>query len=297
MCRLFGLHAGRTAVAATFWLLDAPDSLSEQSRRNPDGTGLGVFGPDGVPLLRKEPMAAWHDREFASAAHELTGTTFLAHVRYATTGALDFADTHPFLQDDRLFAHNGVVHGLDVLDERLRELRVMDLVVGDTDSERVFALVTASIRQRGGDIGAGLTDALRWVADNLPLYAVNVLLATGTDLWAARYPETHLLYVLDRRVPAEADTDRFNLQTERIHAQSRHLTKSPSVVIASEPMDNDEDWRLLDAGELIHIDAGLNISSTLALPHAPAHQLSLTDLSPEAARAQHDPGAVSGEIA
>jgi glutamine amidotransferase len=32
MCRLFGLHAG-TPVSATFWLLDAPDSLAEQSRR------------------------------------------------------------------------------------------------------------------------------------------------------------------------------------------------------------------------------------------------------------------------
>ncbi|MBN9619721.1 MAG: hypothetical protein J0H43_08315, partial [Actinobacteria bacterium] len=31
------------AVTATFWLIDAPDNLAEQSRRNPDGTGIGVF--------------------------------------------------------------------------------------------------------------------------------------------------------------------------------------------------------------------------------------------------------------
>ena len=30
MCRLFGLTAGRTRVRATFWLLDAPDSLEVQ---------------------------------------------------------------------------------------------------------------------------------------------------------------------------------------------------------------------------------------------------------------------------
>ena len=52
MCRLFGLHAGHDAVRATFWLLDAPDNLAVQSRKNPDGTGLGVFGPDGKPLVR-----------------------------------------------------------------------------------------------------------------------------------------------------------------------------------------------------------------------------------------------------
>jgi len=37
MCRLFGLHGGAAPVPATFWLLDAADSLSAQSHRNPDG--------------------------------------------------------------------------------------------------------------------------------------------------------------------------------------------------------------------------------------------------------------------
>ena len=78
MCRLFGLHAGRRVVSATFWLLDAPDSLAAQSRRNPDGTGLGVFGPTGEPELRKQPIAAWDDRAFHCEAQEMTGTTFLA---------------------------------------------------------------------------------------------------------------------------------------------------------------------------------------------------------------------------
>lgn len=105
MCRLSGLHAGRRVVAATLWLLDAPDNLAAQSRGNPDGTGVGVFDAAGRPVLRIQPMAAWQDREFACEAHDLTGTTVLAHVRYATTGALDVANTHPFLQDGRLFAH------------------------------------------------------------------------------------------------------------------------------------------------------------------------------------------------
>lgn len=148
MCRLFGLHSGTDAVTATFWLLNASDSLAEQSRRNPDGTGLGVFDEHHQPRLHKQPIAAWQDADFATEAHELTGTTFVAHVRYATTGSLDIRNTHPFLQDGRIFAHNGVVEGLDVLDERLREVGADDLVLGQTDSERVFALITASIRAR-----------------------------------------------------------------------------------------------------------------------------------------------------
>ena len=39
VCRLFGLSSAPLRTRATFWLLDAPDSLSRQSHRDPDGTG------------------------------------------------------------------------------------------------------------------------------------------------------------------------------------------------------------------------------------------------------------------
>ena len=41
MCRLFGLSAGPQRVTATFWLVEAPDSLAEQSRRSPTEPGSG----------------------------------------------------------------------------------------------------------------------------------------------------------------------------------------------------------------------------------------------------------------
>jgi predicted glutamine amidotransferase len=285
MCRLFGLHAGTDVVTATFWLLDAPDNLAEQSRRNPDGTGVGVFDAQGHPQVHKQPIAAWQDVDFATEAHELTGTTFIAHVRYATTGSHDVLNTHPFLQDGRMLAHNGVVEGLDVLDERLQELGTADLVLGQTDSERVFALITASIRLHGGDVTAGLVDAMGWLAANVPLYAVNLLLSTATDLWALRYPESHELYVSDRReTPAR---HRFHLRTNRIHAESEHLQSRPSVVFATEPMDDAARWQLIDPGELVHVDAGLQIRRELVLPDPPRHQLRPEDLSPAAKASLH----------
>ena len=285
MCRLFGLHAGTSVVTATFWLLDAPDNLSEQSRRNPDGSGLGVFDAQGRPQVHKQPIAAWQDAEFATEAHDLTGTTFIAHVRYATTGSHDVVNTHPFLQDGRIFAHNGVLEGLDVLDERLREVGTADLVLGQTDSERVFALITASIRARGGDVTAGLVDAMRWLADNVPIYAVNILLSTATDLWAMRYPESHELYLSDRR--RISSDHRFHLRTSRIRADSQHLGEQPSVVFATERMDDAARWQLIEPGELVHVDAALQIHRDLMLPDPPRHQLRSEDLNPAALASLH----------
>ncbi|ORA36980.1 class II glutamine amidotransferase [Mycobacterium aquaticum] len=286
MCRLFGLHAGHHAVTATFWLLNAPDSLAAQSRHNPDGTGLGVFGPDGAPHVYKQPIAAWQDCAFATEAHDLTATTFVAHVRYASTGALEVRNTHPFLQNGRIFAHNGVVEGLDVLDARLDQLGVADLVGGESDSERVFALITAAIRDADGDVSAGLRDAIGWLADTVPIYAVNILLSTATGLWALRYPDTHELYLLDRRELAER---RLRMRSHRITAHSDALSRHPAVVFASEPMDG-ELWQPLAPGELVHVDADLNIHREVIFPDPPKHLLQLADLTEQAAASQHPAG-------
>jgi predicted glutamine amidotransferase len=286
MCRLFGLHADKHVVTATFWLLQAPDNLVEQSKRNPDGTGLGVFDTDGKPIVHKEPVAAWQDSRFATEAHDLTGTTFIAHVRYSSSAALEERNTHPFLQDKRIFAHNGVVTRLDTIDARLRELGVDDLLLGETDSERVFALITGCIRAHGGDIGAGVVDAVGWLADTVPIFALNVLLSTATDMWALRYPETHELYVLDRRDVLAPD-QMFDLRTDRIHARSPNLMAQSKVIFASEPMDDDSRWRLMEPGELVHVDADLQITRRIAFPEPPKHQLRHEDLTSQAAASQH----------
>jgi hypothetical protein len=55
-----------------------------QSRREPDGVGLGVFELDGTAVVHKRPIAAHQDAEFAREAREVSSSIFLAHVRYAT---------------------------------------------------------------------------------------------------------------------------------------------------------------------------------------------------------------------
>jgi glutamine amidotransferase len=45
------------------------------------------------------------------------------------------------------------------------------------------------------------------------------------------------------------------------------------VVFASERMNDDPRWRLLDAGELVHVDPDLNITRRMEFPDPPKRLL------------------------
>lgn len=286
MCRLFGMVTGAHPARATFWLIDAPESLTAQSHAQPDGTGLGWFDDDGIPWVDKAAIAAWEDATFALEAREIYAANFLAHVRFASTGGLRRENTHPFIQDGRMLGHNGVIEGLDRLEAELGEYR--SRVAGDTDSERFFALVTKQIDAHDGDVAAGLAEAARWVGRELPLYSLNVILASGDEQWALRYPATNNLYVLERGAGGPGGSDRLDhtSTTGRICVSCGDLAEAPAVIFATEPMDDDPGWRNLAPGELVHVDAGLNVTSAIALPDPPAHPLALADLHPRAADSQ-----------
>jgi predicted glutamine amidotransferase len=300
MCRLLGLNAGRHPVSASFWLIEAPDSLEVQSHRNVDGSGIGFFGSRGAPVVDKQPEPAFADREFVREAKQARSVTFIAHVRYATAGNRTLANTHPFTMGGRIMAHNGGLGELGRLERQLG--RYQELVAGDTDSERFFALITQQIDTHGGDVGAGIAAAARWIAERLPLSSLNTIVATPGELWALRYPGQHALHVIERPAgassppapgtPAEAGalattgrppgTAATGLHarsaTSSVHAPGLHTL--PSVVVASEQLDGEQGWRMLASGELLHVRPDLTVESAIVIPEAPAHLIPLPPGNP-----------------
>lgn len=287
MCRLFALGGGPRRVHATFWLLDAPDSLAAQSRENPDGTGIGTFEEDGRPVLDKQPIAAFEDEAYARAARTACSRTFVAHVRHASAGAPTRENTHPFEADGRLFAHNGVVGGLPEIEDRLGP-EGMARVAGETDSERVFALITQETARHGGDVARGIEAAIGWLDATVPLFSVNLVLTTAEEIWALRYPEPNELWVLERERGGHHRHRHFDAAGApgTVRVRSTELRDCPSVVLASEPMDEHPGWRLLEPGELIHVAPDLAVRQRPLFPDPPAHGLSLADLGADAAASQ-----------
>jgi len=300
MCRLLGLTAGSEPVAATFWLLDAPDSLEVQSRRNADGSGIGFFDPAGAPVLDKQPEPAFRDPDFIREAKQAESAVFVAHVRLATAGGRSVRNTHPFTMHGRIMAHNGGFGEVQRLEEQLGSYR--ELVLGDTDSERYFALITQQTEAHGGDVGAGIAAAARWIGARLPVSSLNTVVAAPGELWALRYPGQHALHIIERPAGASAPagtasgaatgtvadgtvadgTGRSGLHarstTSSVHAPA--LQALPSVVVASEELDGERGWRMLASGELIHVRQDLTVESAVVIPEPPAHLVPLPAGSP-----------------
>ena len=269
MCRLFGLTAGPARVRSTFWLLDAPDSLEIQGRRNVDGSGIGFFDPFGAAVLDKQPEPAFEDEEFVHEARQAESATFVAHVRWATAGGREVRNTHPFAMSGRVMAHNGGFGELARLEAQLGSYA--SLVLGDTDSERYFALITQQADAHGGDVAAGITAAARWIAGRLPVSALNTVVATPDELWALRYPGQHALHIIERPAgPGAAGPPGLHVRsaTSSIHVPALH--SAPSVVVASEQLDGESGWRMLAPGELVHVRPDLTVRSELVLPEPPA---------------------------
>ena len=296
------MTGGTRPVQATFWLLDAPSSLLLQSQNQPDGVGLGTFKEDGTSNVYRKPVAANRSETFITGALNVRSATFLAHIRHATEAEPSLANTHPFEQHGRLMAHNGVVGGIPELRERLG--CHLELVQGETDSEHYFALITKRIEEHGGDVAAGIGAAARELAAEIPLYSLNIIVTTPSELWAFRYPDTNELWILERSLgldPGIAAADRTASGIMRINpgvdfdersagdmmrVQSRELSILPATVIASEPMDRNPQWRLLEPGELVHVDAQLRVTSTIAVSDPPAIMIDLKKISARAAIAQ-----------
>jgi predicted glutamine amidotransferase len=273
MCRLFGLTAGQARVKATFWLLDAPDSLQAQSHRNVDGAGLGFFGPAGEPVLDKQPEPAFSDPEFIREARQAESSSFVAHVRWATAGGRTVRNTHPFVMDGRVMAHNGGFGELAQLDTELGSYA--RLVLGDTDSERYFALITKETDAHGGDVGAGITAAASWIAERLPVSALNTIVARPGELWALRYPGQHALHILERPADPGPGEPGLHVRSATSSVHVPELDRAASVIIASEQLDGESGWQMLAPGELVHVRPDLSVHSQIAIPQPPAHLVPL----------------------
>ena len=163
-------------------------------------------------------------------------------------------------------------------------------MLGDTDSERYFALITKETDAHGGDVGAGITAAASWIAERLPVSALNAIVARPGELWALRYPGQHALHILERPADPGPGEPGLHVRSATSSVHVPELDRTASVVIASEQLDGESGWQMLAPGELVHVRPDLSVHSQIAIPQPPAH---LVPLPQETRTSTPDPSGAS----
>jgi glutamine amidotransferase len=250
MCRLFGQHAhpGYDVAAP---LCTAPNALRIQSHRHPHGWGIGWYD-GGVPELRRGILPAHEDEAFAQAAEEARSPVVVAHVREKSVGDIGPDNTHPFVHGRWLFAHNGTV-ALFAAEAAVRkaieaeidpDLRA--LILGTTDSERVFYLFLTALRARAPLDAASLEDvrdAFRETTETVVGHA---------DHPGAAKPTSLNMLVSDGRLLAACRHGR----TLHLAAEAGH---GHAFVVASEAIGEATRWEVIPEGGFAGTEDGARV--------------------------------------
>ena len=270
MCRLFGF---RSVIPSQVHqsLLDADNALGHQSVRHPDGWGVAYY-VNGAPHLIRSCETALSDSLFHRVSGVVASETVVAHVRKATQGGKSVLNCHPFQHGKWVFAHNGDVENFD----EVRALLTNDVypkfrrfILGDTDSEVIFALFLSRLSEFGPIDGRpsvdhvvdALTETIKRVRavadrDGLTELARLSCVVTDGDILVAHqggkelYWSTHKSRSPDRNVCAYSDP--------KCEAPSKTGAVN-HLIISSEPLGGTNVWSEMVVGEFIAVDARMKM--------------------------------------
>lgn len=252
MCRM-AAYLGQEAPLSTL-LLEPPHSLESQAYQpremlsgtvNVDGTGVAWWAEAGAdPLVYVSDKPPWSDANVLRLAPRLRATCQLAAVRSATPGlAAGAGAAAPFVAEGLAMTHNGYV-------ERFREELVAPLLAGLdaralgaievlTDSTALFArMVHRRLREPALALDelaeCTLQDVDAICAERGVRAQLNVILAEQGRLVAVRHG--------------------LGIAPNSLYKLERGARWPNALLVASEPLDEDESWTLLPPDTLTTLD-------------------------------------------
>jgi predicted glutamine amidotransferase len=238
MCRLVGYIAREPATVAKALGTTLAEIIAI-SHRHGDGWGLAWYDKQGCLQLEKAPEPAYSSKVCSHLVETIETDALIGHLRWASPGfAIGMENTHPFIHDQRAFAHNGSI----APNEALEELIAPDLrttIAGSTDSERYFlALLSALETFSPIEAFQIVLNALR---QRLQSTSLNCLLLTPETLYA--------VCDFDPNAPlAQKEADYFHLL---------YQVGPERVIVRSSGLGQDSTgWETLKNGQMLLVERG-----------------------------------------
>jgi glutamine amidotransferase len=234
MCQLLGLSSNKN--------VDIQLSLREfrhRGKSNPHGWGF-TFYFNGKWEIVKEPNTL-ADVDIKSEKFQFKSKIIIGHVRLASCGNKSHSNTHPFLKDKWVFAHNGTVKKImNTKGFQLNKFKPS----GETDSEYAFCYLLEKIWQETNL--KKIKEILQSEAERIKKYGrFNFLLSEGEILYA--YGDDCLFFV-QRKAPFPE----VSLKDEgyTVHLAEIKSPEEKAILIATEPLTTNENWKKISGLKL-----------------------------------------------
>jgi len=252
MCRLFGILASEEVDIRFSMLGDLQDSgFRNLAAAHPHGWGFG-YVKNGTTQVLKEPASALVDANFQEVVERLRSHCILGHIRQATVGAQSLFNTHPFVCNRWVFAHNGTI--LEGGRKRLRSNLRRFSPQGDSDSELLFLNIVGLIDE-GADPVTSITETIRPIVQDGQFKSLNFLLTDGLRYYAYRmisplHPASKwtLYYLLRTRHAKIIGATAKSGLTVRLKEGAKE--RFAAILISSEMLTK-EQWIPLELNELL----------------------------------------------
>ena len=208
---------------------------------NADGFGLGWFSDKPEPALYKIADPAWSNENIKEICTNVKSHLFMAHIRDASTGAIQRSNAHPFKHDKWIFQHNGRIDNFITIKRELQfdiEPDLFPLIRGTTDSETIFFLLLTY----GLDYDP--IGAVRRMIERVERACVNQKIPIVFTLSCA-ISNGKELYTINYANGAKSNSQYYSSHQDCMNEQSSDTVIIParSVVVVSEPLaQNNKHW-------------------------------------------------------
>ena len=203
------------------------------SDEHPHGWGLATMQSDEF-VITKEPVKATCSQNLKNIlSNPVVGKNVFAHIRLATVGEIISPNCHPFIEADDnnrswMLIHNGTIFDFPELD------KYRDKENGDTDSERILLYIIDKVNEFEKEKNAPstikerfnlLTEIVEGLSKNNKL---NIMIYDGDLTYIHSNMKDSLYY----------------------------LKNDEGFLVASTPLNDDEDWKSVELNKLFGLIDG-----------------------------------------
>jgi len=216
-----------------------------RSKGHTDGWGIAGLLTEGSLFFYRSPNNVLDEKEiyFDKVKEILSSGAYLTivHFRKASSGSIKMENTHPFVHDKWIFAHNGSI----LETEKLKVNK--NFCKGDTDSEKMFNFIIENITQNT-DFISSLIEILKYLNSEVRHTSYTFFLANPEYLIAYREYST--------KFAEEGDEPSWNRNYYTLY----YTKSSDKVLFCSQPVGN-EKWMPMKNSQLIVVHRNLSTHS------------------------------------